>query len=177
MGLYTNKMVAYIEFVISIWYCRWWKKKWCFLSLYCYYYEADLLIMWLRRRWWGWLWNMFESFFCNSNILFAMPVLCECSLNQRLGNRWWYVLDGNHDVIASLWCWFWTIILLVALTFDNWMVNSEGKESILFLRFTMLWNVCDFMRWLCKVKLIFLCLSMNMQTGIFYLVWGAFDGW
>ena len=37
-------------------------------------------------------------------------------------------------------------ILLGALIFDNWMVNSEGKESILFLRFTMLWNVCDFMR-------------------------------
>ena len=72
------------------------------------------------------------------------------------------MLHGNHDVIASLWCWFWTIILLAALTFDNWMVNSEGKESMRIpgakiqdiiqdyfkpsIHFVMLWNVRDFVR-------------------------------
>ena len=50
-------------------------------------------------------------------------IICTSSINDELSLM-------NHDVIASLWCWFWTIILLAALTFDNWMVNSEGKESM-----------------------------------------------
>ena len=95
--------------------------------------NASLCLRW-SCLWW--LWNAFGSVFCNGNIYFVMLVyqgssrnhgewmiVCKSSINDELSLT-------NHDVIASLWCWFWTIILLAALIFGKWMVNSEGKESM-----------------------------------------------
>ena len=71
-------------------------------------------------------------------MLFAMPVLCECSLNQSF---FWIIDDDMYwmGIMTSLRRYGvgsgQYTILLGALIFDHGMVNSEGKESIVSLLF------------------------------------------
>ena len=60
-------------------------------------------------------------------------------------------------LMMSYWI-FYEAVIENAVVVRNEMVNNEGKESIVcFLYFTMLWNACDSMRWVWKVKSIYPC--------------------
>ena len=68
---------------------------------------------------------MFESFFCNSNMLFAMPVSCECSLCWNPGitdddMNWMGIMAPlrRYGVGSGQYT-----ILLGALVFDDEVLN------------------------------------------------------